>query len=1093
MSSKKTRSISLLIVLLFNVVTSVSVYSPQVTGQDSGFFQQEIILPFDDNQLDESYSYQPIDLFIKFTNPCYAKSETDHSIQVFYEKGVDTVELESQIYQLDQIDEEYIRSCQLVFILPNDVSKNHQFFVQYSDKAIDRKPYPDHLSVEKSHYYYEPISGQVIDLDYYSINQDGFIPYGISYKGSIFGNGVSQVVARLKPNSKTLDTQKIDQFASFSMMISSDIDEDYEYVGTGYSTNPKTTVLLDGNLLVKIKIECVSPEGVIRTTNVYSYYYCPSEPKRMYVNCTHEILKDFEMKKEYNFDGIYAYLLSFHSKSEAIEKINMGTILPQLYLYGKDDRVHSYDIPVNPHSEDPEMILETTDDIDLGSEAWMCIHRPYGLKTHGLLFSQNHSLTQSDQDGIAVKGFVEETINLPGLEADTGSVFAARNHYDAGGTQDYNFEKGFTAQFDCAFITFQQGSWQDVSNESQMYQTLIQAQQNDIDAKDSEYEDEKMFTIKGMVTGVNSVPFGSALAAYTGKNFSYVTAELYQDDILFSSTIVSRIPFFSVSSDIDLSSVKQILMFVRELVDWKNSSIFQRFKFTEIPPGDYVVKIYKENPVFSTTRQYIGYAVVSVKDEDASIHIPCRETIPISVSISNQKGRNLADVSIHIKVDDEIIAAGKTDSMGSVTLLAPFYPTHTYYLSIFYKNIPITTKEISPSLMNHLITLNNDFKISLYDISVTVQDDWGLPSSIQLQPELVFTDESKKEYRISFSKYEDYTYFFQSIPQGTYTLYLSYKGFDLHKTILIDKGKDISLQFPLTYETEIELYNKQGLFLETAAVTFSREDKEKTVQLARQPLKTNLPPGTYQLSIYADETCIAKKPVTIFSDNHHRIVTMKDSMLPYIGYIISISLIGFSVFIGLFRHHYFQGLLLLFAGLILLSALSPWWYFSGENGDITVETRLHLLPTQMISFISSPDTVSGEFYTLPSEAILGIEGLLIFLISSFCILFFMQFINKKYFKIRWGLYSGSIALQVLFLIGFLFIISQLTVLGVGSSVGSGTIQYTALDTLSTVQLDSSWGFSYGFYIFLIALSMIIAYPLLIKRKNDSLTRVQENA
>ncbi|MBS3801653.1 MAG: hypothetical protein KGY65_02775, partial [Candidatus Thermoplasmatota archaeon] len=77
-------------------------------------------------------------------------------------------------------------------------------------------------------------------------------------------------------------------------------------------------------------------------------------------------------------------------------------------------------------------------------------------------------------------------------------------------------------------------------------------------------------------------------------------------------------------------------------------------------------------------------------------------------------------------------------------------------------------------------------------------------------------------------------------------------------------------------------------------------------------------------------------------------------------------------------------------------------------------------------------------------------------------------------------------------IGFLFIISQLTVLGVGSSVGSGTIQYTALDTLSTVQLDSSWGFSYGFYIFLISLSMIIAYPFLMKRKNGSLTLIQEN-
>ena len=1065
------------------MVTSVSVYTPHVAGQDSVFFQQNIILPFDSDQLDESYSYQPIDTFIEFTNPCYAKNENDHSIQVFYKNGVETVELESQIYQLDRINEQFINSCQLVFILPNNVSKEYQFYVQYSDEAIKRKPYPDHLSVEKSHYYYEPISGQVIDLDYYSINQDGIIPYGISYKGSIFGNGVSQVVARLKPNSKTLDTQKIDQFASFSMMISSDIDEDYEYVGTGYSTNPKTTVLIDGNLLVKLKIECVSPEGVIKTSNVYSYYYCPSEPKRIFVNCSHEILKDFEMKKDYNFDGIYAYLLSFHSKSEAIEKINMGTILPKLYLYGKDDRVHSYDIPVNPHSEDPEMILETTDDIDLGSEAWMCIHQPTGLKTHGLLFSQNHSLTQSDQDGIAVKGFVEETINLPGLEADTGSVFAARNHYDAGGRQQYYFEKGFSAQFDVSFVTFQKGSWQDIANESRMYQSLIHAQQNNVDALDSEYEDEKTFTVEGSVTGVNSVPFGSALSAYTGKNFSYLTAELYQNDKIFSSTIVSRIPFFSVSSDIDLTSVKEILSFVRELVDWKNSSILQRFKFIDVPPGDYVVKIYKENSLFSPSREYIGYEVISV-EEDSLLHIHCRRSIPLSIMTTDQDEKDLSDVSVHVEVDDEIIATDLTDNTGTASLSVPFYPADDYELLIFYKNIPVSRKTISPSVINHLFSLHNQFQISLYEVTMSIKDDWGLTPAIQLQPELLFTDESKKEWRIPFSTYQNQQYIFQQIPKETYKLFLSYKGFDQRQPLLIDEDKNLSLQFPLTYETEIDLYNKQGLFLETALVTFSRKDLEKTIELSNQPLKTDLPPGDYHISIYDDENCIAKKPITIFSDNHQRIVTMKDSNLPYIGYIISISLIGFSVLIGFFRQQYFKGLLLFYAGLILLAALSPWWYFAGENAEVAVETRLHLLPTQMISFITSTDTVSGEFYTLPSEAILGIEVLLIFLISSFCVLFFIQFIRKKFIKTRWGLYIGVIGFQLLFLSGFLFIISQLTVLGIGSSVGSGTIQYTALDSISSVHLQSSWGFSYGFYIFLIALSTSIIYPIIMKLKND---------
>ena len=1085
MSSKKTKSIPLLIILLFNVFTSFSVYTIQVTGQDSNFFQQELNLPINKDDLDSSYSYQPIDLNIDFTHPCFAKSETEHSIQVFYNKGSETFELESQIYQLDRIDERYIRSCQLVFILPEEISKEDQFFVQYSDKAIKRKPYPDHLAVEKSQYYYEPISGQVIDLDYYSINQDGIIPYGISYKGSIFGYGVSQVVARLKPNSKTLDTQKIDQFASFSMMISSDTKEGDEFIGSCYAKNPKTTVLIDGNLLVKIKIESVSPEGVIKTTNVYSYYYCPGEPKRIFVNCTHEILKNFEMRTDYSYDGVYAYLLSFHSKSEAIDKINMGTILPELFLYGKDDRVHSYDIPVNPHSEEPEMILETTDDIDLGSDAWMCIHRPPGQKTHGLLFSQNHSLTQPDQDGIAVKAFVEETINLPGLEADTGSVFAARNHYDTGGTQNYCVEKGFSAQFDCAFITFQQGSWQDVAHESQIYQTLIDAQKNSFDSE-GEADTEKTYTIKGSVTGVNSIPFGSALSAYTGWNFSYVTAELYQNDNLFSSTIVSRIPFNSVSSDVDLSSVKQIISFMRELVDWNNSSILQRFKFIDVPPGEYVVKIFKENSLFSTSQQYIGYAVVTV-EEDTDVRIHCRRSIPISITTSDQNEDDLSDVSINVEVDGEPIATGKTDEQGKDIITIPFYPSHTYHLSIFYKNIPVATQEISPSLINHLIPLSTQFQISLFDVSLFIQDDWGLPPSIQLQPELIFTDESNKEQRISFSSFQNQRYGFSQIPKETYDLFVSYKAFEKRQEITIDEDKDLTLQFPLMYETKIDIYNKQGLFLDSAVVKFFRNHTEKTMHLSNQPFKTNLPPGNYQISIYDDDTCIAKKPLTILSDNHHRIVTMKDSIHPLIGYLISIALFGFSFFIGFFRHHYFQAMLLLFAGLILLAALSPWWYLVGENGDVMVETQLHFLPTQMISFITSSEMVSGEFYTLPSEAILGIEGLLVLLISSFCVLLFIQFIPRKHARIELGLYITSFSLQILFLIGFLFIISQLTVLGIGSSVGSGVIQYTAVDAMNNVNLDASWGFSYGFYLFLSALFVMIGFPLMMKWMNRSFT------
>ncbi len=1081
MSLKKNSINILILIILFNSFNSLVFPHSSLHGQESPLYQQEITLPIDLESISFDLSYQPIDIYIEFDHPCWATSENDYSIQVFWVNQHGKNEIESQIYQLDRIDEQFISACRLVFLLPKDLTKNDEFIVYYHDENIQRKQYPDHLTVKKSQYYYEPISGQILDIDFYSINQDGIIPYVVSYKGSIFGNGVSQVVARLKPNSTTLDTSVIDQFASFSMMVSTDFDEEFDYIGSGYCTNPKTTILIDGNLMVKLKIESVSPKGYVKTTNVYTYYYTPHEPKRMFVNCTHEVLQTFDMEKDYTFDGVYAYLLSFHSKSEAIEMINMGNILPKLYLYGKDDRVHSYDIPVNPNSVDPEMILDTTDDIDLGSEAWLCIHQPETLKTHGLLFSKNHSLTNSDEEGIAIKAFVEETINLPGLEADTGSVFAARNHYDSGGEQQYTLNDGFTAQFDVSFITFQKGTWNDVANESLIYRNNIKQQKNSYQEDELDCDQEETFTITGRVTGVKSVPFGSALSAFTGKNLSYITAELYQNDKLFSSTVVSRIPFRSVSSDIDLSSLKKLFNFTRTFIDWRNCSIFQQFRFTDIPPGEYVIKIYKENPLFSPSRIYVGYTSITVT-ENANVFIHCKRPVTVQVSTVDQNENSIADVSVHIESNGNTIATGITDESGTIPVSFPLYSKNDYQLALYYKDIPVASEDISPSSINQLITLKKNFQINLYDVSVSIKDDWNLPPSIQLQPELVYTDSSTKEHRLKANRLDNQHYEFSHIPKQTYIIYISYKIFEKNQAITIDKDTEIFIHFPLTYETKVDLYNQLGLSIDHATLIISREQIEKQIQFTNDTSTLHLPPGTYQIQVKSDGSSIAKKTVTIFSDTHQKIVTIKESVITKIGYFISILLIGSSILIGITRHRYFQGFLLFYAGLILLAALSPWWVFYGEYSDIHVETRLHLLPPKMITFTETTDTLSGEFSTLPSEAILGLKILLMILILSFCLLFILQFINTKYKNLPKILYLISISLQILFLAGFLFVISQLTLLGVGSIIGSGVTEYSSLDPSTIIELDSSWGFGSGFLIFIASFILIVLYQLFTMNK-----------
>jgi hypothetical protein len=142
----------------------------------------------------------------------------------------------------------------------------------------------------------------------------------------------------------------------------------------------------------------------------------------------------------------------------------------------------------------------------------------------------------------------------------------------------------------------------------------------------------------------------------------------------------------------------------------------------------------------------------------------------------------------------------------------------------------------------------------------------------------------------------------------------------------------------------------------------------------------------------------------------------------------------------------------------------------------------------MMTFTETTDSLNGEFSTLPSEAILGLKILLMILILSFCLLFILQFIHSKYKKLPNIMYLISISLQILFLAGFLFIISQLTLLGVGSIVGSGLIEYSSIDSSSVINLDSSWGFGLGFFIFIGSFILLILYQLFTVGKLNVITK-----
>jgi len=94
-------------------------------NEENELFKQEIILSvFLDIEL---IKQQAIDIKINFSNKCWALNEDDHSIEIFYEENDIIKELESQIYDLDHIDEETIKSCNIVFIIPEETSSKGRF------------------------------------------------------------------------------------------------------------------------------------------------------------------------------------------------------------------------------------------------------------------------------------------------------------------------------------------------------------------------------------------------------------------------------------------------------------------------------------------------------------------------------------------------------------------------------------------------------------------------------------------------------------------------------------------------------------------------------------------------------------------------------------------------------------------------------------------------------------------------------------------------------------------------------------------------------------------------------------------------------
>ncbi len=1061
------RRIVALLLLCSIAVPGIPAQEYLETTIDTLAYKQEITIPYDTSN--ETAKYQPIDFRITFENPCWGTNEITHSVRVGVDDGSGIQEIESQVYDIEQADETHIKSCSLVFLIPQVATGKEKYFILYDSKETAPANYPTHVTVEDTHYFYEPIPGQKIDFDYYGIKQENFVIYAVIQKGQLLGNPIALSAIKFNPNSTAVETYNLDQVGFFDFRYG--VPGEPDYVGTSWSTEITKTILVQGNLMVRVRLECISPRGDLKSDNIYTYYYSPTNAKKILVDCHHEILKSITIEEPTVLDGVIGGITSIKSRSASIEKMNVGEILPRVYIYSGDNTVQEYSVPQNPDSTERELVLSTEDDVELGPKGWICLGDAGSGKAHGIIFNSNTGITEGSDDGVQIKVFAKQNIKLPGLEADTGNLHLTRNAYENGNHQT-TLDPEKIYQYKVEFLTVETGGYLRIDEESTIYQKLIKDIPVFRGNVTEDKEEQERYTLTVYAHFARSVPLGSLFSAALGKNVSYIYAELYQQNSFRSSGSVGRLSLGSISLNMTGKNLRQKIQLVLGIFDWKNLSLFKKIRFPDLDSGEYLVKIYRENPRFAKQRQYIGFGLVNLT-KDTAIRVRCRPQGAIRVSLVDQDNVGVENVRCILEIDNTTIAETLTDSQGNTHLLAPCYSLKPYQLKLFYQGFLIGEEQVKLNIIRRFIDMKKSFSLQRYGLSVTVTDTWGFPPAVDVNPTLV-SSEMAIATTIRGEPSKDGSYQFKNLLPASYQLSLSYKSFRVEQEVSIEQATSVAVMFPAEFALVLSVFNSYADLLSNGEVSFQRHEKTKSISIQQNGTVTaSLPPGDYEIFVRANDEPIAQQQIQIRGDKKMDILTSQESLLHtmvlYLGIVFLIATLGFLIW----KRQVVTSLKLFAIGLLILALISPWWALHGGTDTVSTTTTTMVIPSKLITLTKSSNAMGGEISAVPSEVTM-VLGLLAILVGVSCLLIFLSVLTEK--KLRKTTITISVlSIIIIFLtvVVFYYALSQLTQVGVGSFMGSGTLDVSIPGQSVQTPVPCSWGPSISFYLSIISLVVLI--------------------
>ena len=1095
---KKNRIILVLILTNFLLLslTPASMGSTNNSWWNNNWsYRQEMNIPIDTST---KYSkFQPIDIKIKFDNPCWAKNEKENSIRIIFQHKNMIKELESQVYDLNFINTNIINSCNVVFIIPEEADGTEKYYIYYDDTTKPPSNYKDHVNVEESYYYFAPITVYPFESKFFKITEDENVVYGVSYEGELLGVGTTQQVTKFKENTKEVSTPKdIESWASFDFFYN--YGDDLRAFSSTLQKFVSKQLLIDGNLMTKFTITSISSKNDFKTTATYTYYYDPSPNKRICVHIKHEALKEAHVVANSphtescgNIAGVQ--IGSFRSPS--IKELNFGKMYPYLHIYSEQNTIQEYKLDLDPeYNPEGIPVLKTEDDIDLGEHTWASFDEGEKGTAHGFIFESNQVLSSGtdERDRIQVKSYEYSPPRVIGLEIDLASYYFTRNSYEKGAENDLIIPKDYVVEYNAEFFSTPNGGYKTIDKESIIFQKLSkQRPVSQLEQKNEKQNNKEKYNLTAYIHLAPSSPFGTTFSLLTRKNFSYITGELYKEGKLISTGFAQRISLKEIPN-YNNKTLLEKLKTTKNIFDLKNISFYKKIKFNNLEKGTYLIKIYKVHPLFGKERRYIGFKIINI-EKNTKTHIFCKQQRSLNITVTDQKGEKVNNVKIKLNYKNITISEEITSEKGQATISAPYNQKEKYNLLLLYKGFLIHKEQVKLGFLKKLKPTKKSFEIERYNLNLNIKDTWHESPSYKLNPFLISNNMIEEHTITPDLTISNNKYIFNNLPSNEYTLQINYKSFNLKEEIKLNKNTEYNLIFPAEFKITIKTYDLRGNQLEYSLLKIKRNNKTLEIKCNKnEAAKTALPPGTYYLEVYNNNKKIAERSITVIGQRTFDVVTTAEPSFPVIITVCLLTIIAISSYLLLIRKRDKRIFLkILVIAIILLAVVQPWWCMHGfsSNQEIKISSYLYLIPPELTTLTKGSNINAGELgLDSLSDIIINIMITISILIVISVVLLILNIIFEKYNKKRLGKITFILAvLSLTTVIGiFSYTTAKMTEIGIGGFLGKGNIKLQILGEGESMAINSTWGPSTGFYLCMLAITILILlmFPHIINRSKN---------